>query len=295
LDYFVARYYSAAQGRFTSPDPLLTSGRIENPQTWNRYNYVLANPLKFSDPLGLFEYDASVSQSDRNRIDKAYEAAEKARDKYKPGTKQYNAINKALTALGQPGVKNGVTVSVDNALKTPGETYSNLEYKNPATTGGGSVNGSSSTVTLNLSKFTNDDAGKAQLAGALAHEGTHVSDGQSEATRLNGMTFVQVDQLYNSGGIMSKAITEVNAYRVSAYVAAKASPSGINSTGFNGSEIWNRGWKAAVAEQNRENGIRGVLESPQGTYQYKFSGTSTLNNALDNAKLWTVDGGPLLK
>jgi RHS repeat-associated protein len=53
LDYFGARYYASTQGRFTSPDRLLGSGRIENPQTWNRYDYVLGNPLKFCDALGL--------------------------------------------------------------------------------------------------------------------------------------------------------------------------------------------------------------------------------------------------
>ena len=55
LDYFLARYYANAQGRFTSPDPLLASGRPANPQTWNRYAYVLNNPLKFVDPNGLAE------------------------------------------------------------------------------------------------------------------------------------------------------------------------------------------------------------------------------------------------
>lgn len=41
FDYFGARYFSAAQGRFTSPDPLLNSGQPGNPQTWNRYVYAL--------------------------------------------------------------------------------------------------------------------------------------------------------------------------------------------------------------------------------------------------------------
>lgn len=36
LDYFGARYLSGAQGRFTSPDPLLNSGRPREPQSWNR-------------------------------------------------------------------------------------------------------------------------------------------------------------------------------------------------------------------------------------------------------------------
>ncbi|MBN8733917.1 MAG: RHS repeat-associated core domain-containing protein [Acidobacteria bacterium] len=56
LDYFGARYMSAAQGRFTSPDPKLFSTRtIGNPQKWNRYAYVLNNPLVFIDPDGLEE------------------------------------------------------------------------------------------------------------------------------------------------------------------------------------------------------------------------------------------------
>ena len=53
LDYAQARYFSSTQGRFTSPDPLLASGRAVRPQTWNRYTYALNNPLRFTDPSGL--------------------------------------------------------------------------------------------------------------------------------------------------------------------------------------------------------------------------------------------------
>ena len=53
LDYFGARYYGSMQGRFTSPDPLLSSGSVEDPQSWNRYSYVLNNPLALIDPDGL--------------------------------------------------------------------------------------------------------------------------------------------------------------------------------------------------------------------------------------------------
>ncbi|MFN9456202.1 MAG: RHS repeat-associated core domain-containing protein [Acidobacteriota bacterium] len=53
LDYFGARYFSGAQGRFTSPDPLGASARASNPQTWNRYTYALNNPLRYVDPDGL--------------------------------------------------------------------------------------------------------------------------------------------------------------------------------------------------------------------------------------------------
>lgn len=53
LDFFLARYCSGAQGRFTSPDPLLASGRPEDPQSWNRYAYARNNPLAYIDPTGM--------------------------------------------------------------------------------------------------------------------------------------------------------------------------------------------------------------------------------------------------
>src|SRR5207253_2821806 len=52
LDYFLARYYSSTQGRFTSPDPLSAPACAHPnvPQSWNLYTYVLNNPLKLVDP-----------------------------------------------------------------------------------------------------------------------------------------------------------------------------------------------------------------------------------------------------
>jgi RHS repeat-associated protein len=47
---FLAREY-AIQGRWPSPDPM--GGDIGNPQSLNRYAYVLNNPLALTDPLGL--------------------------------------------------------------------------------------------------------------------------------------------------------------------------------------------------------------------------------------------------
>ncbi|MBL8233526.1 MAG: RHS repeat-associated core domain-containing protein, partial [Bryobacterales bacterium] len=50
LDYFGARYMSAVQGRFSSPDPL--PGWQKDPQSWNMYAYGRNNPLKYVDPTG---------------------------------------------------------------------------------------------------------------------------------------------------------------------------------------------------------------------------------------------------
>ncbi len=70
LDYFLARYYSSTQGRFTSPDEF-TGGPDElytfvddaadnptfyadvtNPQSLNKYHYVLNNPTRYTDDDG---------------------------------------------------------------------------------------------------------------------------------------------------------------------------------------------------------------------------------------------------
>jgi RHS repeat-associated protein len=53
LDYFGARYFASVQGRFSSPDPLLASGNVRSPQSWNRYSYVGNNPLAYIDPDGM--------------------------------------------------------------------------------------------------------------------------------------------------------------------------------------------------------------------------------------------------
>jgi len=52
LDYFGARYYSAAQGRFTSADAPFADQHPNDAQSWNSYEYVRNNPLKNTDPNG---------------------------------------------------------------------------------------------------------------------------------------------------------------------------------------------------------------------------------------------------
>jgi RHS repeat-associated protein len=52
-DHAQFRQYSDAQGRWMSPDPYDGSYDLSNPQSLNRYSYVLNNPLSFTDPSGL--------------------------------------------------------------------------------------------------------------------------------------------------------------------------------------------------------------------------------------------------
>jgi RHS repeat-associated protein len=58
LDDMHARYYSADVGRFLSIDPELKLKKILlAPQMWNRYAYVLNNPLNAVDPTGMVDDD----------------------------------------------------------------------------------------------------------------------------------------------------------------------------------------------------------------------------------------------
>ena len=59
VDYFNARYFGAALGRFTSPDPGNAGADLTNPQSWNGYAYVLGNPLNGVDLSGMDSCDGS--------------------------------------------------------------------------------------------------------------------------------------------------------------------------------------------------------------------------------------------
>ncbi|MFC2018020.1 RHS repeat-associated core domain-containing protein [Chloroflexota bacterium] len=50
LYFYNARYYDATIGRFISADSIVPDWT--NPQSYNRYSYVLNNPLKYVDPTG---------------------------------------------------------------------------------------------------------------------------------------------------------------------------------------------------------------------------------------------------
>lgn len=91
LDYFDARYFSSAQGRFTSPDEFkggivdaftgldietntaLPYADITDPQTLNKYSYVRNNPLRYTDPdghEGEEAVDPAVEEVDQATVDR---------------------------------------------------------------------------------------------------------------------------------------------------------------------------------------------------------------------------------
>jgi hypothetical protein len=47
------RFYASTYGRFLTPDRKRRSAKRRNPQSWNRYAYVLGDPVNKNDPKGL--------------------------------------------------------------------------------------------------------------------------------------------------------------------------------------------------------------------------------------------------
>jgi RHS repeat-associated protein len=69
LDYFGARYFSGAMGRFTSIDPIaMSSDRLLDPQQLNMYAYARNNPLKYVDQKGERVELSQLSEDDRQKL-----------------------------------------------------------------------------------------------------------------------------------------------------------------------------------------------------------------------------------
>jgi len=62
-DYFGARYYGSAGGRFSSPDTSVDQ-HASKPQSWNLYVYARNNPMLLIDPTG--HYACGSSDNDKN-------------------------------------------------------------------------------------------------------------------------------------------------------------------------------------------------------------------------------------
>jgi RHS repeat-associated protein len=177
LDYFGARYFSGAQGRFTSPDPLLNSGQPWEPQSWNHYAYALNNPLRFVDPNGLWEWDSKCKNGDtaceenRQKFRDSVSQLQTALGQAKEGSKEYKAIKGVLDRIGTEGDKNNIRVAFSSKLDAFGETRPTLGGNIKMTFNFGLLEN-----TLSKGGYNGGDIGIAR-ASLVVHEGTHASEG----------------------------------------------------------------------------------------------------------------------
>jgi len=251
LDYFGARYFSGAQGRFTNPDPLLGSANPLNPQSWNRYTYTLNNPLRYTDPFGLYEWDATLGGSatdDELRKQLSKKAANKIIDRrtdirkaIAKGVGSNDAdVSGAYQAYGAEGEANGVTLASQKPKSGGvGAAGQQLEYVD------GSFR-SKATVSIDPKQSGND------LFITLAHEGSHVRDGQAYAAAAGRLGDVPALAPFN----LTVLQTEMNAYSTSVNAARMLGLPNLNySAGSQTYQIW-RGGTAAVDRPILEQFLR---------------------------------------
>ena len=137
LDFALARMYENRYGRFTAIDPLLASGKSANPQTFNRYVYVLNNPLLLTDPTGLqAATDLSEKEKEANR--RAVEEVNNAAGAFteRDTTRFEEARDNAVRMVAEPADKSLINPCREAILKTFGNADPVTALKELVATGG---------------------------------------------------------------------------------------------------------------------------------------------------------------
>ena len=266
LDYFGARYSSSTQGRFTSSDPLLSSGSVYAPQTWNRYSYTINNPLKYTDPFGMYICNGTNNQC--KDVEKGLKNLEKARDSFKKGSNEYNRLDRSLKAYGAKGIDNGVTIKFGpTSSGSPAATHVSLKF-DPTTgnkvTTTDNPTGQDITVTIDPTQTKSSD----DYAINLGHEGSHVADGSdligSLPLNANLASDPAVMAVLNGPLNLTQYVTETRAYEVSSFIGQGRGLSSL-TIGKAKYEIWNSGWREADRAAKRSAGIDKILAEPKSS------------------------------
>ena len=238
-DNFGARYDSSTIGRFMSPDPLLSSGHPNDPQSWNRYAHAVNNPLAIIDPFGLYNLVNNCALDDKKcnkqfqqyakNLKQGLADLKKKVDNMKDGPEKQR-LEASLQALGTENDNNNVNVKF-SALS--GGAAGNTDPVYDDKTGGLSFN-----VTFDPSKIS---GGTNDWAIDAAHEGTHVSD-------------ISDPRFANPATTLDPFQQEYRGYQTSAWAAQAL---GVSSLAYEGGRnvIWNSGWAAVDRQTLMDKGI----------------------------------------
>jgi uncharacterized protein RhaS with RHS repeats len=117
----LARYYGAGLSRFLSTDPV--GGKVRQPQSWNRYAYVLNNPLAYIDPSGESVEKVELKTEGENKVPN-------------PSATQGTALSQEDTkTLGPKETSTSVLNAVNvEATVSEGDSPGNYEFRQEAAT-----------------------------------------------------------------------------------------------------------------------------------------------------------------
>jgi RHS repeat-associated protein len=217
FDYFGARYYGNQTARFITVDPVLNiEEALVDPQRWNRYAYARDNPLRYTDPTGL--YICNGSEQDCTQVDAYVGSLRDSLRGLDPKSDGYQKVARTLAYFGARNVKNGVVfepTTLDQGV---------LGKAGP----GGLIQLDLAQITaqaVTYQQFNRELVGSAFGAANIAHEGRHKLDAQ------------QFGDPMSRRGILR---TELNAYATDSYV--------FEGLRING-PTWMSIWSPALREQ----------------------------------------------
>ena len=176
LDYFGARYYGSALGRFTSADEPFADQHAEDPQSWNLYSYARNNPLKFVDDTGA----AVIYADEKLRI---------ISDARRQESPSYNANLSGFEGPKSPDltIRYGSTANDPDGSPTNGITSASISPAISTCTSATDCSISSPAVLKSATITVNDKiAGDPdQTSETLAHEASHGNDARTNPERYS--------------------------------------------------------------------------------------------------------------
>jgi RHS repeat-associated protein len=200
LDNFEARYDASSLGRFMTPDPM--GGHLENPQSLNKYAYVLNNPTSLTDPTGLDSYLSCTQTKDNASTCQSQTVGYDANGKAQTATVQgVTNADKSFTAtqIGNDANGNLVDKTTGTGSYTASANGSGVQFSN----NGGQT--SSSGVFVNgTPQNTFQDAGFAN-GGALSGFTFTLTNSKLEAGQTEAGSFTFAGTPDQAGAALQKA------------------------------------------------------------------------------------------
>lgn len=275
LDFARARYYDSELGRFISPDPLLTSGHPTSPQSWNRYSYVMNQPLNAVDPSGLFvwseELGGDVSDDDLRKNQCA--AAQCTADELKAGKRSEAEVNRII---GQRNQVREAIAYLEGLISSPLLTLaerSRLENAVGAYGAEGEHNGVFMMGFNASDEFTTIQMYGMSLVYLGNPNGQHIMD-RALGMLHEGQHIKDYKDFMNGGSDLTQFEYEVNGF-VTQGIGAKVAGTrhGIDFYPRQGQlpvdeHLWNSSWDAAQVETKRNSGavnrVKANYKDPSG-------------------------------
>jgi hypothetical protein len=251
-----------------SPDPMLSSGRPGNPQTWNRYTYGLNNPLRVIDPTGLWDWDTSAG-GDMSDDDLQAMASDKHNKRHKWAKSALDFRNDFRNALDAANEAAGSSTLTDDeqadaqagvdAYGTEGDG-NGVNVGTESGYGGSTILNDNDTFSVKFGTGILKDANF--LAVTVDHEGVHVTQGTA-----------WLDGGESSVADINHYMREMGAWTVASDLSRAL---GMKSLAPHGGgpefQVWNKGWKAADFETMRSKGLATIMnymsKTPTDTDSY---------------------------